>query len=175
MSIHKRITNGMVLTLFPVFIVLVVSGCGSTRKAVLAEPDPTCQEVLSTGLDDFSDQELAGLLDESLTDNQKDDCWIPLMRALLNENRDVPHRHLSEAVKTFNQQRYEVLFHKAVYRYLADLARGNAPYRPEDRLLLESYCRFLINQARSARDPNLGRAQVLCHRLDPELHRKFFQ
>jgi hypothetical protein len=60
-------------------------------------------------------------------------------------------------------------------RYLADIAKGKAPYRPEDRLLLENYCSVLINSAHSTRDKNLGQAQVLCRKLDAGLYRKFFQ
>ena len=108
---------------------------------------PTCEEALSTGLQGFSDNELAMFLDNSLAEDRKSECWIPIMETSLNENREIPHRHLAEAVKTFNKRRYEALFHKAVYRYLSDVAKGKAAYRPEDRLLLENYCSFLINSA----------------------------
>jgi len=175
MFIHKRIIGGSVLTLLLVFTVLGGSGCSTSKKAVVVGPGPTCQEALSTGINSFSEHELAGLLDRGLADDQKESCWIPLMKACLNENRDVPHRHLAEAVKTFNKRRYEALFHKAVYRYLSDIAKGNADYRPEDRLLLEDYCRFVINNAGSAHDKNLGQAQMICHKLDPELYRQFFE
>lgn len=175
MSIQKRTIGGSVLMFLLIITLLGVSGCGTSKKAVVVGPDPTCQEALSTGLNSFSEHELARLLDQGLADDQKDSCWIPLMKICLNENRDVPHRHLAEAVKTFNKRRYEALFHRAVYRYLANLAKGKAPYRPEDRLLLENYCSFLINHAESQHDPNLGQVQVLCHRLDPGLYRKFFQ
>ncbi|MBC8466808.1 MAG: hypothetical protein H8D55_03105 [Deltaproteobacteria bacterium] len=173
MTVHKQKIRGLLIVLF--ILMIGGSGCIWGQKAVVVGAAPTCEEVLSTGLQGFSDNELTLFLDNSLAEDRKSECWIPIMEAFLNENREIPHRHLAEAVKTFNKRRYEALFHKAVYRYLSDVAKGKATYTPEDRLLLESYCSFLINSAGSAHDKNLGQAQVLCRKLDKELYRKFFQ
>jgi len=153
---------------------LILGGCTSSRNAVVIGSGPTCEEALSTGLQGYSDGEVAGILDNALAEGRVPECWMPGMEFCLNENRDIPHRHLAEAVKVFNRRRYEPLFHKAVYRYLAEIEKGNAPYRPEDRLLLESYCRVIINRAHSLRDKNLGQAQLLCRRLDEGLYERFF-
>ena len=173
MSIRKQTIRGLLIILS--LLMIGVSGCVWDQKAVVVGAAPTCEEALSTGLQGFSDDELALFLDNSLAEDRKSECWIPIMETCLNENREIPHRHLAEAVKTFNKRRYEALFHKAVYRYLSDVTRGKATYSPEDRLLLENYCSFLINSAGSAHDKNLGQAQVLCRKLDTELYRKFFQ
>ena len=173
MTVHKQKIRGLLIVLF--ILMIGGSGCIWGQKAVVVGAAPTCEEVLSTGLQGFSDNELTLFLDNSLAEDRKSECWIPIMEAFLNENREIPHRHLAEAVKTFNKRRYEALFHKAVYRYLSDVAKGKATYTLEDRLLLENYCSFLINSAGSAHDKNLGQAQVLCRKLDKELYRKFFQ
>ena len=171
MAIRKQTIRGLLIIL----LMIGVSGCIWGQKAVVVGAGPTCEEALSTGLQGFSDDELAGFLDSSLAEDRKSDCWIPIMKASLNENREIPHPHLAEAVKTFNKRRYEELFHKAVYRYLSDVTRGKAAYSPEDRLLLENYCSFLINSAGSAHDKNLGQAQVLCRKLDAGLYSRFFE
>ena len=126
------------------------SGCANHPKAVVVDLAPTCEEALFTGLKGFSDDELALLMDRSLAEGSKSGCWIPLVETCLRENRKIPHHHLAEAIKIFNKRSAEALFNKAVCRYLSDIAKGNAVYRPEDRLLLESYCRFLINSAGNA-------------------------
>lgn len=173
MTIRKQTISGLLIILL--LLMIGGSGCIWGQKAVVVGAGPTCEEALSTGLHGFSDYEVAEFLDSSLAEGRKSECWIPIMETCLNENREIPHRHLAEAVKIFNKRRYEVLFHKAVYRYFADVAKGKAVYRPEDRLLLENYCSFLINSARSAHDKNLGQAQVLCRKLDQGLYSKFFQ
>jgi len=173
MTIRKQTISGLLIILS--LLMIGVSGCIWGQKAVVVGTGPTCEEALYTGLQGFSDDELALFLDSSLAEDRKSECWIPIMETSLNENREIPHRHLAEAVKTFNKRRYEALFHKAVYRYLAEVARGKADYRPEDRLLLEDYCRFVINNAGSAHDKNLGQAQVMCRKLDPGLYRQFFE
>ena len=165
---------GRLLTLCLLFV-LVSAGCMFNRNAVVVGTGPTCEEALTSGLQGFSDDELARFLDNSLAEGRKSECWIPFMETCLKENREIPHQHLAEAVKTFNKRRTETLFHQATYRYLADIAKGKAPYRPEDRLLLENYCSVLINSAHSTHDKNLGQAQVLCRKLDAGLYRKFFE
>lgn len=173
MGLGNKTTGGLI-TLSLLFM-LVSGGCMFNRNAVVVGTGPTCEEALSTGLQGFSDDELAGFLDSSLTEDRKSACWIPIMATCLNENREIPHQHLTEAVRTFNQRRYEALFHKAVYRYLVDITKGRAPYRPEDRSLLEDYCRVVINNARSANDKNLTQVQMVCRKLDLGLYQKFFQ
>ena len=173
MTIRRQITGGLLVV--SLLFMLVGTGCMFGRKAVVVGAAPTCKEALSTGLQGFSDDELAGFLDSSLAEDRKSECWIPIMEICLKENREIPHRHLAEAIKAFNKRRSEELFHKAVYRYFADVAKGKAAYRPEDRLLLESYCSLLINSARSAHDKNLAQAQVLCRKLDAGLYKKFFE
>jgi len=173
MTKHKHIT-GVLLVIFLLFI-LGTSGCTLGQKAIVVGPGPTCQDVLSTGLHGFSDYEVARLLDRGLKNDLKSECWIPIIKICLDENREIPRVHLAEAVKTFNRRRYENLFHKSVYRYLADAAKGKAQYRDEDHFLLESYCSFLINSANNINDKNLGQAQVLCRKLDPDLYSKFFR
>ena len=173
MTIRKQTISGLLIILS--LLILGVSGCIWGQKAVVVGTGPTCEEALSTGIQGFSDDELALFLDSSLAEGRKSECWIPIMETCLNENREIPRRHLAEAVKTFNKRRYEALFHKAVYRYLSDVVKGKAAYRPEDRLLLENYCSFLINSAGSAHDKNLGQAQMLCRKLDAGLYSKFFE
>jgi len=179
MAIRKQIIDG--LTIIFLLFMLGNSACIWEKKMIMvnkprpANPEPTCREALSTGLHGLSDNEVARFLEKGLTDDGKDECWIEIMKICLNENREIPHKHLVEAVKTFNRKRHEDLFHKAVYRYLADVAKGKAQYRAEDRILLENYCRLLINNAKSVNDKNLGQTQVLCKKLDPDLYSKFFR
>jgi len=173
MTMRKKMMKGLFVA--ALLFMMGFSGCIWGQKAVVVGTGPTCEETLSTGVNGFSDYEVAALLDKALADDRKAECWTPIMEICLNENREVPRRHLAEAVKTFNKRRYEALFHKAVYRYLAEVTRGKADYRPEDRLLLEDYCRFVINNAGSAHDKNLGQAQVMCRKLDPGLYRQFFE
>ena len=174
MNMRKWMVEGAFMA--ALVLMIGMSGCTWSQKAVVTgATGPTCEEMLSTGVHSFTDQEVAAMLDKALEEDQKERCWIPVMEVCLNQNREVPRRHLAEAVKTFNKRRYEALFHKAVYRYLAEAAKGNADYSPEDRLLLEDYCRFVINNARSTHDKNLGQAQLICRKLDPGLYRKFFQ
>jgi hypothetical protein len=173
MAMGTRTRGGMAAA--ALLLALAGGGCMSNHKAVVVAPEPTCEEALATGVEGFSDHEVARFLDSALSEDRTSGCWSPLMEACLNQNREIPHRHLAEAVKVFNKRRYEKLFHKAVYRYLADIAKGEAPYRPEDRLLLESYCSLLINSAHTAQDRNLGQAQVLCRQLDAGLYSRFFE
>jgi hypothetical protein len=167
--------KGLSMAAAALLLALAGAGCTSNRSAVVMAPEPTCEEALAAGLEGISDREVARFLDSSLTEEGPSGCWVPLMGRCLDQNREVPHRHLAEAVKAFNKQRYENLFHKAVYRYLSDIAKGKAPYRQQDRLLLENYCRILINSAHTATDRNLGQAQMLCAKLDAGLYHRFFE
>lgn len=173
MNVRNQLTA--VALVLSSFLVFWISGCVTDRKAIVTGPGPSCEDALNTGLDAYSDQEVAEFLDRALADEKMDACWIPIMRSCLDENREIPHRHLAQAIKTFNQRRYQVLFHQAVYRYLADIEKGHAPYRPEDKALLTEYLSYLIHHAPSAHDQKLARGQMLCQRLDPGLYRKLFQ
>ena len=181
MAMRKQLTGG--LTIISLLFMLGTSTCTwekrrltvTVNKPIPAIPEPTCQEALFAGLQGLSDNEVAGFLEKGLTDDGKDECWIEIMNICLNENREIPHKHLVEAVKTFNMKRHEDLFHKAVYRYLSGIAKGKTQYRAEDRTLLENYCSLIINNAKSLNDKNLGQTQVLCKKLDPDLYSKFFR
>ena len=154
----------------------MVTGC-ATHNAMIIAP-PTCAEALGDRYDDYTDYEIARLLDEALDDDCRDciyDCWIPLMQKSLDDSRDIPHRHLLRAVKIFNQQQYSEYFHTAVYRYFCDLSRGQGAYRTVDRELLRAYCAMLINDSHSRGDRDLAQAMELCHRLDPKLYGKMFK
>ena len=102
MTIRKQTIRGALIILS--LLMIGVSGCVWGQKAVVIGAAPTCDEALSTGLQEFSDDELALFLDNSLAEDRKSECWIPIMEAFLNENRKIPRRHLAEAVKTFNKR-----------------------------------------------------------------------
>ena len=173
----NKISLAVILGLVGILAISVLmTGCAS-RNAMIIAP-PTCQEALGDRYDDYTDYEIARLLDEALADDCRDclyDCWIPLMQRSLDDSRDIPHRHLLKAVKIFNQQQYTVYFHTAVYRYFRDLSRGVGSYRSVDRELLRTYCAMLVNDSYSRHDRKLAQAMELCHRLDPELYGKMFK
>ncbi len=170
MVTEKRLFAPIILM---ALLALVFTGCVHQQQAVVA-PRPICSDALAGSLADMTDNEIAVMLDEASADRNKE-CWIPLMEKLLAGQREIPHRHLVEAVKTFNKQRYADTFHRAVYRYLANLAQGKADYGPADRDLLEAYAGHTIRQATSAKDRNLRQAQLLCQRLDRDLYTKLFK
>ncbi len=154
----------------------MMTGCAN-RSAMIIAP-PTCEEALGDRYHDFTDYEIARLLDEALADASQDclyDCWIPLMQRALDDSRDIPHRHLLQAVKTFNQQQYGNYFHTAIYRYFRNLSRGEGSYRSVDRELLRTYCAMLVNDSYSRHDQKLAQAMELCQRLDPDLYGKMFK
>ena len=158
------------------FLNFMVSGC-ATQNAMIIAP-PNCEEALGARYHDFTDQEIARLLDEALVEDCYgclNNCWIPLMQRALDDSRDIPHRHLLKAVKTFNQQQYSNYFHTAVYRYFRDLSRGKGAYRSVDRDLLRTYCAMLVNESYSRHDPKLAQAMEICQRLDPGLYGKMFK
>ena len=150
-------------------------GCFGQKRAAVVMPETTCSEALASGLQNYSDNEIAELLDESLVEKDVDGCWIPMMTYSLNENRDIPHRHLVEAVKVFNKRRYGNLFHKAMYRYFAALSENPDNYRPEDKRLLEEYLSYLINSAESSRDKHLRQAKLVSRKLDRNLYARLFE
>ncbi len=159
-----------------VFLSFIVTGC-ATKQALIIAP-ATCAEALGDRYHDYTDYEVARLLDAALVEECHDclsGCWIPLMQRALDDSRDIPHRHLLQAVKAFNQQQYSNYFHVAVYRYFRDLSRGKGSYRSVDRKLLRTYCAMLINDSYSRHDQKLAQAMELCQRLDPGLYGKMFK
>ncbi|MCD6292485.1 MAG: hypothetical protein J7M09_03390 [Deltaproteobacteria bacterium] len=154
----------------------MITGC-TTQNAMIIAP-PTCAQALDDRFNDYTDYEIARLLDEALNESCQEciySCWIPLMQRALDDSREIPHRHLLRAVKIFNQQQYSEYFHTAVYRYFRDLSRGQGSYRTVDRELLRAYCTMLINDSHSRGDRDLAQAMELCHRLDPALYGKMFR
>lgn len=163
--------------LLGVLALSAMTGCVTSRTAMVIAP-PTCQEALGDRYHEFTDYEIAGLLDEAQADNCPDclyECWIPLMKRCLDDSREIPQRHLLQAVKTFNQRQYSKYFHTAVYRYFYNLSRGRGAYRTVDRTLMRTYCSILVHDSHSQNDRKLSQAMELCHRLDPELYSKMFR
>jgi len=150
-------------------------GCVSQKRMAVVKTEPTCAEALAEGIQGLSDYEVSQILDSALASKDTDGCWIPIMKQSLSENRDIPHRHIVEAVKTFNKHRYEGFFHKAVHRYFANLAKNPEKYRPEDQRFLETYCSFLINNAENSRDKHLRQAKLFCRSLDQNLYARLFK
>ncbi len=154
---------------------LMLLGCAGGKKAVVVAPSPTCEEVVARGIGGYSDRELKSILDDAAENERWEACWLPVMEACLDERREIPQAHLSRAVHMFNKRRFEARFHQAVYRHLSNAARGEARYGEEDRVLLKSYCSFVIQEAETKRDERLAQAELLCRRLDPELYTRLFQ
>ena len=152
-----------------------IAGCVTQKKATVVLAKPTCEEALSGRLRILSDSEVGDLLDKALREDRIDGCWIPLMEISLTENRGIPRKHLVKAVKVFNKHSYEALFHMAVHRYFADIAKGASRYREEDRKLLGAYCSYLINSVVSAEDQNLKQAKLLCRKIDRDLYARLFE
>jgi hypothetical protein len=152
-----------------------VAGCTFAKRAAIVLPEPTCSEVVLKGIHNLSDNELARLLNRSENDESRSECWIPLMKASLDTNRDIPGRHLKKAVKVFNRRRYETYFHKSIYRYYANLIDRPDGYDENNRALLESYCSYLINTAKSSRDEHLVHAKLISRKLDGHLYARLFK
>jgi hypothetical protein len=134
----------------------------------------SCREALASEKM-LAPLETAGLLDENYAEQHIEECWIPLMQKALDQKDDLPLAHLANALKVFNKQRHQRYFHLATYRYFSALIKGSRPYGPEDRQLLEMYCRYVINVAANVQDPNLSNAKLLCRRLDRDLYARLFE
>ena len=152
-----------------------IVGCTYSKRAAIILPEPTCSEAASKGIHHLSNNELVRLLNRSENDESLSGCWIPLMKAGLDANRDLPGHHLKKAIKVFNQRRYETYFHKAIYRYYADLINRPDRYDENNRALLESYFSYLINTAESSRDEHLVHAKLICRKLDGNLYARLFK
>jgi hypothetical protein len=152
----------------------MMSGCSpSPRTLVFVPAVVSCQEAIDSNLRTISDTRLAELLDDGLVDGDLDACWNPLMKMALEQQRDLPRRHLAEAVAAFNQRRHAELFHTAVSRYLSSLPHGE--YHQEDRRLLEAYARYAIDHATSRSDGRLRDVRLLCAQLDVVLYNRIFE
>jgi len=158
-----------------VFLMSAGSGCVGTKRMAVVDTAVTCSEALRYGLQNYSDSEVEIFLDEGEANGDMDGCWIPVITHSLDENRDIPKRHLVQAVKVFNKRRYEDVFHKAMYRYFAALSKQPNTYGPVDRQVLEEYCSYLINRVASSRNENLNNAKLLCKRLDRDLYARLFK
>ena len=171
----NRTNKKIIFLSIGIFLISGVFGCVGQKRMSVIKPEPTCAEALAAGIKAYSDYEIAQLLDSALENKDMDGCWIPLVKQCLDDKREIPARHLVEAVKTLNTNRHEDYFHKAVYRYFAGLAENPEKYRPEDRRFLETYLSFLINTAESNRDKHLGQAKLLCQKLDRNLYARLFE
>ncbi|HDS16747.1 MAG TPA: hypothetical protein ENN66_09125 [Proteobacteria bacterium] len=169
--------NGLILMMGGIFLWLMgLTGCASHNTTALAPP--SCEVALGENYYRLTDFEIVRLLDEALLEECNGciyNCWIPLMEKALQDGRDLPRKHLLQAVKVFNQKQYDKFFHLAVYRYFENLDRSREAYREIDRKFLRAYCATLVNQSRTRDDRLLVKTMELCRRLDQELYRKMFQ
>ena len=162
--------------------VLVVSGLGLLSGCALLEPkdlpEPeviTCNEVLSHGVSNYSETDVVNVLHLESQNKDIKACWLPLMESALKEGMKLPQPELKRAIKALNSEQHNASFHEAVYRYLANIARGAGSYRSEDKALLRAYCSYLINHAENRNDGRLGQVQLLTKRLDPDMYDRFFE
>jgi hypothetical protein len=156
-------------------LLLVVAGCHKHKAPAVQPPPPTCADVLSGQVSAFSARQVENILNDAWAENKKEACWMPLMKHCLDQNADVPHRHLARAVDTFNRYADEPYFHKALFRYFSSIDAGYADYSASDKELLKAYCRHVIHNATSQRDPNVRNAELLTSRLDAELYEQMFK
>ena len=154
---------------------MLIVGCTSTKKVTADHPQHICSEFTVAGLSSLSDSELSELLSSTDDGIGLDNCWIALVKASLDEGRDIPRKHLVKAVRIFNKRQHEQYFHKTLYRYFTVIAENPGSYRPEDRKLLDSYCSYLINSAESNRDRRLRHVKLFCQKLDRNLYARFFE
>jgi len=136
---------------------------------------PTCFDLIGGSLSQASDAQIAVLLDQARDKGEINSCWKPLIKKCLDEKRDIPHKHVTLAIKALNKKRDEVCFHKAVLRYFQDIIRKDTiKYRQVDREFLKAYCHYVIIHAQKATDPKLLQAKDLCRHLDPDLYQHIF-
>ena len=154
----------------------IVAGC-STKKSRPSPPQwtPTCADAISGSLDRLSENDIENMLDEALQKKRMEECWKPLMKLCLDQNKEIPHAHLAQAVNEFNSLNNKSYFQKAVFRYFSDIDKGIASYRDEDKELLTAYCRYVVRNAQSSQDPAVKTAELLTRRLDPDLFDLMFR
>jgi predicted XRE-type DNA-binding protein len=87
----------------------------------------------------------------------------------VKQGRNVPVRHLANAVHVFNRHETRELFHLAAFAYFTRLVKGQGVYAGARQQLLARYMSVTISQVESREDPNLSRAMVVCSRLGNEL------
>ena len=167
--IEKNLNFGSLLLLF--WLVLFgLSSCAHQKPVC-----PTCFDLVGGSLSQASDAQIATLLDEARGKGEIDSCWKPLIKKCLDERRNIPHDHITHAVKVFNKRRDEEYFHKAVLRYFQEIIRrDDLKYREVDREFLKAYCHYTITRATKPEDPELLQAKDLCRRLDPYLYKHIF-
>lgn len=163
----------------PCFLFLLTflfAACNQYQTATVLMPEAklVCEEAISEDLSGVSDGDLAFLMDKALEDGDIDSCWQPLMKKGLDQSRNIPEKHLTEAVKRFNTRGQQNLFHKAVLTYLNKKADSGG-YSAADRRLLESFSSMVIHRAKTSSDTTLSRTRQVCQRLDPELYTKIFE
>jgi len=136
---------------------------------------PTCDDALSGKLSRISNDDLGDILDDAAKDRQKENCFIPLVKLCLDRNREISANVLARAVHELNSRENVKHFHKAVFRYYSSIIQGQGSYGSAEKDLLTEYCRYTIQNARSARDQNLRNAERLASNLDPDLFEKLFR
>ena len=173
----KRQAKKMAVTVFIFAGFGLLSGCvfSGSEDVLPVEKTVTCNEVLRHGVSHFSAGIVTQVLQEESRNKDLESCWIPVMQSALKEGVQLPQAELKRAIKQLNTEQYSDAFHEAVYRYLANIARGQESYRFEDKALLRAYCSYLINHAENRNDGRLGQIQLLTKRLDRDMYDRFFE
>lgn len=158
---------------------VLIQGCVAKKETVELMPledDPvTCNEMLSMDQPSVSHHDMILALDNSLSGSTFDTCWKPLMRMAVEQQWDIPLRHLGKAVHVFNRNDSKEVFFSSVYLYLKGVLNGKGQYRVKEKRLLAEYLSVTIAGAQSRQDRQLEKAKLICSRLDPKLYEKFFQ
>lgn len=163
------------LILFLGILIVITGGCSTKSAPPPSRYVPTCVDAIDGSFESLSDYDIERILNDTLAGNQMADCWIPVMKQCLDQNREVPHGHLARAVNVFNRFDNKLYFEKSVFRYFSSIDNGAASYRDEDRALLTAYCRYAVRNAASSQDPSVKKAELLARRLDPELFDLMFR
>ena len=176
----KRFFCNQLLAIITLAGALAAAGCMGQKTAALPllAPDPMfveCDQALAMDLEGVPDDNLYALLDHSWDQGRMDGCWEKLMDEVLKQGRNVPGRHLANAVHVFNRHQTLEMFHRAAFAYFTRLVKGEGVYAGPQQQLLARYMSVIISQAQSREDPDLTRAMVVCSRLDPDMYKRFFK
>ena len=152
----------------------LLTGCAVNKSPVVDLTPPPCEDALAAATESVTDAELAVVLEDAVFKNEMDACWKPLMMKSLRENRKIPLEHLELGIKAFNEKQYINIYHMVIVQYFGSVINGEKTYEAKDKLLLETYTRFVIQSADAANDKKLLDAKYLCKRLDTDLFNKFF-
>jgi len=176
----KRFFSNQMRVIIALAGALAAAGCIGQKTAALPllEPDPVfveCDQALAMDRQGVSDGNVYALLDHSWDQGRMDGCWEKLMDEVLKQGRNVPGRHLANAVHVFNRHQTLEMFHRAAFAYFTRLVKGEGVYGSAQQQLLARYMRVTIHQAQSKEDPDLARAMVVCSRLDPDMYHRFFK